>query len=85
MKKVNISIPFDDDKLDALEFSLRKENSSVQKRMEESLEALYEKAVPKALREYVESRTAPAAKPRAAAPKPSAPDERQKEEQHHEQ
>lgn len=30
MKKVNITLTFDDDKLDALEFSLRKEHSSVQ-------------------------------------------------------
>ena len=28
MKKVNITLTFDDDKLDALEFSLRKEHSS---------------------------------------------------------
>ena len=33
MKKVNITLAFDDDKLDALEFSLKKENSSVQSRM----------------------------------------------------
>ena len=37
MKKVNITITFDDDKLDALEFSLRKEHSSVQARMDLSL------------------------------------------------
>ena len=29
MKKVNITLTFDDDKLGALEFSLRKEHSSV--------------------------------------------------------
>lgn len=37
MKKVNITITFDDDKLDALEFSLRKEHSSVQARMDDAL------------------------------------------------
>ena len=36
MKKVNITLTFDDDKLDALEFSLRKEHSSVQARMRDS-------------------------------------------------
>ena len=36
MKKVNITITFDDDKLDALEFSLRKEHSSVQARMDDA-------------------------------------------------
>ena len=37
MKKVNITLTFDDDKLDALEFSLRKEHSSVQARMDDAL------------------------------------------------
>ena len=41
MKKVNITLTFDDDKLDALEFSLRKEHSSVQARMDDALKQLY--------------------------------------------
>ena len=41
MKKVNITLAFDEDKLDALEFSLKKENSSVQSRMEDALRQLY--------------------------------------------
>lgn len=51
MKKVNITLTFDDDKLDALEFSLKKENSSVQSRMEDALRQLYEKTVPEPVRE----------------------------------
>ncbi len=50
MKKVNITITFDDDKLDALEFSLRKEHSSVQARMNDALKQLYEQTVPEAVR-----------------------------------
>ena len=61
MKKVNITLAFDEDKLDALEFSLKKENSSVQSRMEDALRQLYEKTVPEPVREYLDSRTAPAA------------------------
>ena len=34
MKKANITIAFDDEKLDALEFSLKKENATVQSRMD---------------------------------------------------
>lgn len=64
MKKVNITLAFDEDKLDALEFSLKKENSSVQSRMEDALRQLYEKAVPEPVREYLDSRPAPAAKPK---------------------
>ena len=55
MKKVNITLTFDDDKLDALEFSLRKEHSSVQARMDDALKQLYEQTVPEAVREYLDS------------------------------
>ena len=59
MKKVEITISFEEEKLEALEFSLRKERSSVQKKMQEELAALYEKAVPEAVREYLERKSAP--------------------------
>ena len=72
MKKVNITLAFDDDKLDALEFSLKKENSSVQSRMEDALRQLYEKTVPEPVREYLDSKTVPAAKPKRT-PKSAVP------------
>ena len=84
MKKVNITLTFDDDKLDALEFSLRKEHSSVQARMDDALKQLYEQTVPEAVREYLDSKAAPAAvkpkrtgkpaapKPQSSEPKPAA-------------
>lgn len=84
MKKTNITLTFDDDKLDALEFSLRKEHSSVQSRMDDALKQLYEQAVPEPLREYLDSKAAPAAvkpkrpvkpaapKPQSSEPKPAA-------------
>ena len=70
MKKVNITLAFDEDKLDALEFSLKKENSSVQSRMEDALRQLYEKTVPEPVREYLDSRLKP---PAAARPRPRRP------------
>ena len=84
MKKTNITLTFDDDKLDALEFSLRKEHSSVQSRLDDALKQLYEQAVPEAVREYLDSKAAPAAvkpkrpvkpaapKPQSSEPKPAA-------------
>ena len=42
MKKATVTVTFDDEKLGALEFSLRKEHSSVQERLEDALNALYE-------------------------------------------
>lgn len=76
MSKVNITISFDAEKLSALDFCLEKENDSAQKCMEQALAELYEKTVPEALREYVDSKAAPAAaKPKrparqSAPPKP---------------
>ena len=59
MKKVNIALSFDEDKLSALEFSLKKEGSSVQARLEETLGQLYERTVPDAVREYLDRKDAP--------------------------
>lgn len=64
MEKVNITLAFDDEKLDALTFSLRKKNNTVQQRMEKLLTQLYESEVPEPVREYLDSRAAPAAKPK---------------------
>lgn len=71
MKKVSVTIPFDDEKLGALEFSLRKEHATVQERMEDALCALYEKAVPEPVREYLDSKTGPVPKPKRPS-KPAA-------------
>ena len=75
MKKATVTIAFDDEKLGALEFSLRKEHSSVQEHLEDALNALYEKTVPEPLREYLDSKAAPAPKPKrtAKAAVPKAP------------
>ena len=59
MGETNITINFDAAKLDALEFTLRKQRSSVQRRIAEMLQQLYESEVPEAVRE-----TAPAARPK---------------------
>jgi len=76
MSKTNITIPFDVEKLSALDFSLQKENTTALQRMEKDLAELYEKSVPEPLREYLDSKSAPAAKSKrqvkAPAPKMSA-------------
>ncbi len=67
MEETNITINFDAAKMDALEFALRKQRSSIQRRMAEMLQQLYESEVPEAVREYVDSKTAPAARPKRLA------------------
>ena len=49
MQKTEITLSFDGEKLDALEFYLKKENTTVQKRMNEALTELYERIVPEAV------------------------------------
>ena len=76
MKKENIMIPFESEQLAALDFSLKKKNTSVQAQMEKTLRELYEAEVPEPLREYLDSKTVPAPKPKrtvkSAAPKPQS-------------
>ncbi len=67
MGEANITINFDAAKLDALEFALRKQRSSVQRRMAEMLQQLYESEVPEAVREYVDSKTVPVARSKRPA------------------
>ena len=76
MKRENIMIPFESEQLTALDFSLKKKNTSVQAQMEKILQELYETEVPEPLREYLDSKAVPAPKPKrtvkSAAPKPQS-------------
>ena len=71
MQKTNITLTFDDEKLDALEFSLKKDGGSttVQAWLEQTLAQLYEQTVPQPLREYLDRRAAPPPRPK----RPSRP------------
>lgn len=73
MKKATITIVFDSEKLDALEFSLHKEHSSAQAYLESALNAAYEKTVPEPLREYLDSKAGPAAAKPKRPVKPATP------------
>ena len=52
MKKVEITLFFDEEKLEALEYSLRKEKTTVKKKLDEVLAMLYEQTVPEAVRVF---------------------------------
>lgn len=89
MENNEIKLSFDSEKMEALSFYLKKENTTVQKKMDEALRQLYEQAVPEPVREYLDVKSAPAARPKrpprpsrpkAAAPKPApAPTDQEKE------
>ena len=86
MSKIEVTLTFDDEKLEALEFYLRKENGTVQKRMDEALRKLYEEMVPEEVREFVDRKAPPPprpkrpAKPPAPKPVPSATDNKKEED-----
>ena len=67
MQKTEITLSFDGEKLDALEFYLKKENTTVQKRMNEALTELYERIVPEAVREFLDRKAPPPARPESPA------------------
>lgn len=81
MEKSEITLSFDSEKMEALVFYLKKENTTVQSRMDEALRQLYEKAVPEPLREYLDAKSAPqrpkrpprSSQPKAAPPKTAIP------------
>ena len=72
MKKETVTIQFESEQLAALDFSLKKKNTSVQAQMEKTLQELYEAEVPEPLREYLDSKAVPAPKPKRTA-KSAAP------------
>ena len=53
MEKICVTVSMEEERLKALEFVLKKKNSSVQRRMDDALRLLYEKEVPEPIREYM--------------------------------
>lgn len=66
MEKVTISLSFEKEKLDAMAVFLADEHTTVQKKLEASLQQLYEQTVPDDVRKFVEVTSG--GKPRRAAP-----------------
>ena len=57
MKKANISVAFDEEKLSALKMYLGQKNTTVEKELQKALDALYGKTVPAGVREFIALRT----------------------------
>ena len=53
MKKENVTITFESEQLAALEFSLKKKNTSVQAQLKELLKCLYESEVPETAERFL--------------------------------
>lgn len=72
MNKVPLTFSIEEDKQEAMEAFLKKEGSSVQKKLEETLKKLYEEVVPEPVREFVDFKAGIKPKRPAPAPKPKA-------------
>lgn len=75
MSKVNITLAIGDEKLEAMEVYLKKQNSTLQKRLDEMVGQLYKQVVPGEVREFLDAKGGAKPKrpapPQKAQPKPS--------------
>lgn len=72
MKKVTITVSFDEEKLNALKMYLMQKNMQAEKELEKALETLYTKTVPVGVREFIEMKSGTAQKPTEKSRKPKA-------------
>lgn len=74
MRKDSITIPYDEEKLAALRLYLEQKGQSVEQEMVSAVDALYAKAVPGNVREFLDLRSGMEVKPteRRKRPRPAA-------------
>jgi len=82
--KEKVSIEYEEEKLRALDMVLKKDHSSVQQHLSRTLDDLYAKRVPEAVREFIDSKMAVKPKRPTRAASPGKKNEREMEA-HHEQ
>ena len=77
MKRMTITVSYEQEKLKALQFYAGKSGSSLKSDLDEFMEKLYKRYVPSQTREYIESMAEPEEQPRprpARSPRSAAPD-----------
>ena len=80
MKNTTLTITFNTEKLDALNFHMGKRDSDVQTELTETLQRMYEKYVPQATREYIDDKVARESAGRGRPRRPNRPVPRQEEQ-----
>lgn len=69
MEKTELTVTIEPERLDALRYFLSaREKSTPQRELQRALEELYEKYVPAEMREYLDSKCRPPARPRPRRP-----------------
>ncbi len=70
MEKSEITLSFDSERMRAMTIYLKMENTTVQEKMEEAMQQLYESTVPEPVREYLDAVSTPPVRPKRP-PRPS--------------
>ncbi|BAL01664.1 hypothetical protein OBV_44650 [Oscillibacter valericigenes Sjm18-20] len=70
MKKVTLTISFDNEKLDALTYHMGKKDTDLQTELEDTVQKLYEKHVPQTTREYIDDKLSREAAAKQKPPRP---------------
>lgn len=70
MKKTNISIMYDDEKLSAIKLYMSQRDLDLISELEKSIDSLYSKYVPANVREFIDMKSSQAKPPKPKKPKP---------------
>ena len=70
MEKSEITLSFDSERMRAMTIYLKMENTTVQEKMDEAMQQLYESTVPEPVREYLDAVSTPPVRPKRP-PRPS--------------
>lgn len=70
MKKTNISIMYDDEKLSAIRLYMSQRDLDFKEELEKSVDSLYSKYVPANVREFIDMKSSQAKPPKPKKPKP---------------
>ncbi len=71
MKKTNISIMYDDEKLSAIRLYMSQRDLDFKSELEKSVDSLYAKYVPSNVREFIDMKSSQVKPPKAKKPKPA--------------
>ena len=73
MKKVTVTVAFEQEKLRAIQFYLAKGNTSLEAELDQFMARIYKKIVPAQTREYIDSMAGAEERPRAKPERPVPP------------
>ncbi len=71
MKKTNVSIMYDDEKLSAIKLYMSQRDLDIKSELKKSVDSLYAKYVPANVRDYIDMKSSQVKPPKPKNPKPA--------------